>query len=197
MIAIPVPKEVSAFLKEIDVSGDRDESDHVTLFHLGDDLEIETFIKCIKRCVKITETFKPFELSLDHYCSFKNGDKGFPIICPVLDNKKLFTLHKKLQKKLDTGKVEYSKKFPDYKPHVTLSFSKNDVKETAFSKICFQVSKIAIYGGDKGKEKIYAELHFEKKEIEKSSHYIEAMSDYFYKLSHESQNTTIPIWTKP
>jgi 2'-5' RNA ligase len=184
MIAIPVPAEVSSLLKSMKIPGSRDASDHITLFYLGDNIDIKTINKCLKACLKITEKTKPFLVNIEKCTNFPEGKHGFPIICPV-ENKEIFKLHEKLTKVLDRNKVEYSKKFPEFKPHLTLSYHNEELPEQNFSRICWQVRSISIYGGDSGKERIYAELSFGSGEnnIKKSSEYIYELCNNFHKLS--------------
>lgn len=183
MIAIPVPHDVSEILRGLDIPGKRDISDHITLFYLGDDVDIKTIIKCINSCLKVTEKQKTFIVELKGYSCFPEGNDGVPVICNI-ENRELQKLRNRLARKLDSAKIEYSKKFKEYRPHVTLSYNKDKVEDGTFPKIAWQVNKVAIYGGDGGKEKLYAELSFGGK-INKTANYIDDLSEYYFRIATE------------
>jgi 2'-5' RNA ligase len=101
-----------------------------------------------------------------------------------LDTEEIFKFREALRKKLDKSGIEYSKKFPEFKPHVTLSYHKEKVKDKKFDKISFEIDSVAIYGGDSGKEKIYVECKFGKNIKKKSCDYLLKKCEEFYKISN-------------
>src|SRR5690606_38545516 len=144
MISIPIPQDVSEYLRQIDVPDvkKRDSSDHLTLFYLGDNIPLDTINDAIEACITITEKQKPFLIDVNGYSCFPKGEK-VPVVCRV-KNQEIFDLREDLKKRLDKLNVEYSKKFPTFKPHITLSYNDEKVPSKKFPKICWQVNKLAI-----------------------------------------------------
>lgn len=183
MIAVPIPNDLSEILRNLDVPGKRDPSDHCTVFYLGDDLPFEIINECIPAIHNITSKQKPFIISLKNYTSFDKGKHGFPVICRIKSDE-LVELRNKIKKELDDAGIEYSKKFPSFKPHITLSYNKDEVNNCKFSEIAWQVNKIGLYCGDQGKQKIYVEFEFGGNK-KFSSRYIKDLSSQFVKLAYK------------
>lgn len=183
MIALTVPYEVSKLLSKIKVPGDKTplEEYHITLFSLDDNLKLEEIEKLIEPVFELAKKTKPFKVILKEFTTFEGKDKT-PIICR-LNTEEIFKFREALKKKLDKVGIKYSSKFPCFKPHITLSYHKEKVKDKSFDKISFEIDSVAIYGGDKGREKIYVECKFGKY-IKKSSEYLLKECESFYKMSN-------------
>lgn len=182
MIAISLPEAPSHILQEIDVPGNRDFSNHCTLFYLGDDTPIETINKCIEACLKVTEKQKPFTITLNKYTTFPKGKHGYPVICRI-NCKEIFKLREDLKKELKNDEIEYDNTFPTFKPHVTLSYSTKKVKDEKFVPILWQVNSISIYGGDEGKQRVYVDMPFGCREKRASDIYLSELCNGFYKTA--------------
>lgn len=183
MIAIPINDDVSSLLREIDVPGERELTSHLTLFYLGDNLSFEKLNEYMPLIHNITSKQKPFILSFKNYTCFEKNKNGYPVICKV-KSPEVIEFRKKLKEQFDDNKVEYSNKFPTFKPHITLSYSKKELDNEKFPEIAFQVNKVSLYGGDEGKSKVYVEFEFGGgKKL--SSGYVEEMSSYFCKMANK------------
>ena len=95
----------------------------------------------------ISEHSQPFTVSCKRISSFPKGDHGYPVIA-LLQSKELDALHKKLTKAFDDAKIKYSQKFPEYKPHATLSYSKKKPKNITFKKIEWLVDSVCLYSNN-------------------------------------------------
>lgn len=158
MLAVTIQPDISRLFKEFDLDIERDPSDHITLFYFGDKLPMAKILKIIPVIFNLTENLRPFTASTSEYSSFDSDDL-YPIICPV-KSKGLINLRKKICKLFDHNKIKYDKKFPDYKPHITLGYSKEKLKKTKFPEIEFTISQLALYGGDEGDTKLYVNFPF-------------------------------------
>ena len=148
-LGITISKEISKLLSNIDVDGVKEDSSHfhITLLFLGDNFPIKQSVKAIEAILEVAENFKPFTINIDNYNSFPEGDDGFPIICPI-ECAELQNLNEELKKSFDKNKLEYSKKWKEYRPHITLSYSDKKAEKTNFDPIEFYVSEIIFWAGD-------------------------------------------------
>jgi 2'-5' RNA ligase len=158
MLAIPIQPDISRLFQEFDLDIEKDQSNHITLFYFGDDLPMSRILKIIPAVFELTEDLKPFTAYTQHYSSFDSDDL-FPIICPVI-SQKLIGLRNKIQTSFDNKKVKYNKKFKDFKPHITLGYSKEKLKNTKFPKVEFPISQIALYAGDTIDTKLFVNFPF-------------------------------------
>jgi 2'-5' RNA ligase len=159
MLAIPIQPDISRLFQEFDLDIERDPSNHITMFYFGDDLPMSKILKIIPVIFELTSELKPFTASTSNYTYFESDDK-YPIICPV-KSKGLVNLRNKIQNIFDKKKIKYDKKFPDYKPHITLGYSNEKPKKnTKFPNMEFTVSQIALYAGDSSDTKLYVNFPF-------------------------------------
>jgi len=158
MLAIPIQPDISRLFQEFDLDIERDPSNHITLFYFGDDLPISRVLKIIPVIFDLTEGLEPFTASASSYSSFES-DEAYPIICPVKSTS-LINIRDKIQKAFDKSKIKYDKKFPDYKPHITLGYSKEKLKNTKFPKVEFTISQLSLYCGDTSDTKLFVNFPF-------------------------------------
>lgn len=159
MLAIPIQPDISRLLQEFDLDIEKDPSNHITLFYFGDNLPMSKILKIIPIIFKLTEDLRPFTASTSEY-SFFDSEEKYPVICPV-KSKELMSLRNKISKAFDDDKIKYDKKFPDYKPHITLGFSQEKFpKHTKFPKVDFAISQLALYCGDTTDTKLFINFPF-------------------------------------
>jgi len=158
MLAVPIQPDISRLFQEFDLEMERDPSDHITLFYFGDDLPISKVLKIIPVIFDITKDLKPFGASASNY-SFFDSDEDYPVVCPV-KSKELIDLREKIKKAFDKKKIGYDKKFPDYKPHITLGYSKEKPKKAKFPKVEFTISQLSLYAGDNTDTKLFVNFPF-------------------------------------
>jgi 2'-5' RNA ligase len=136
---------------------------HITLLYLGDDVPIETLAKAIVAVYSVTSKTKPFTVQTNRVTAFPpHPEHGtVPIICPIV-SETLHAFQAKLKAALDHAKVEYSKTFPIYKPHVTLSYVKDPlvfvehVADMDIPAIEWGVADIVLWGGDESDQRFSA-----------------------------------------
>jgi len=160
-IGIKVPHEVGRLLHTIEVPGEKVplHEFHVTLLYLGKEVPIETLGKAIVAAAEVAESYRPFRCTLTQTSSFPKGDDGVPIICPV-DSPELHELNTQLKAAFDAAGVDYSKKFPDYKPHVTLAYSDEVTADTLFGPLEWSAYEMVLWGGDAGDERLATNFPF-------------------------------------
>lgn len=192
MIAIPVPHDVGRLFRSIDVPGNRDPSDHITLLYFGDDLSMKTIVKAIPLVYDIVSKMNPFLISTKKIETFPKGDKGYPIIAPI-ESEQLQDLHSKLKKSFKSHGISFSNKFPEYKPHLTLGYDKKKFK-VSLPKTQWQVNEVALYGGDTHDEKLYVSFPFNLDvPMKKSANYILQLSQIYKRAAEPvlEQNLTV------
>ncbi len=183
MIAFSIPHEVNKLLNKIKVPGDKTplEDYHLTLFSLDDNLKLDEIENLIEPVYELAKKTKPFKIILKEFTTFDGNDK-IPIICRV-ESEEVFKFRESLKRKFDKAGIEYSTKFPEFKPHITLSYHKEKVKDKKIDRIQFEVDSVAIYGGDSGREKIFVECKFGKNIKKKSCNYLLKECEEFYKIA--------------
>ena len=147
LLGIEVPDKISEMLNQVIVSGHRDKSDHLTMFYFDGELDVPTISKICKIISPIISKQEPFDLTIKKITSFPKGEYGFPIKGDVISND-LIKLRKKIATAFNKNKIDFSKEFPDFKPHITLSYSDEDFKEKKLNKpITWTNSHIVLWGG--------------------------------------------------
>lgn len=153
LVGIKIPKEICAELSKLKVPGKKEDTNelHITLFYFSGVLKLDTLIDVIESIVDCTKDQKDFKLKCSKITSFPKGPDGVPIICPVKSDT-LIDLRAQIAKKLDKNKLEYSKRFPDYKPHLTLSYAAEEMEDKKIEPIEWKVNEICIWTGEEYKE---------------------------------------------
>jgi 2'-5' RNA ligase len=160
ILGITTPHETARLLGEIKTPGKREpiEHFHITLFYFGDAIPIEEVAKVVVSTYGITSKTKPFTAKVRKVITFANGDSGVPIVCKV-ESSELQDLRESLAKAFDKAGIEYSKKFPVFKPHVTLAYS-DDPKDEGLEIPCpnveWGIGEVILWGGDEGDERVSA-----------------------------------------
>jgi 2'-5' RNA ligase len=161
MVGIRVPQDAARLLASVEVPGEKVQRSHshVTLLMLGDDVPIEEIGKAIVAVYGVAEKTVPFRVAVNSVSTFKGGDNGVPVICPIFAPK-LEELHDNLKAALDEAGIEYSKKFPEYRPHVTLSYSPEPMKDMPLGPLEWSCFEVVLWGGDEGDERLSTTFPF-------------------------------------
>jgi 2'-5' RNA ligase len=150
-IGIKAPQDVCDVLRKIDVPGDHDKTYHITVIYVGEQTP-EEFVRTTQVLYDFLDEIKPFSITTNKVISFnKNDDDEVPVVCKI-DSPELMRLQKKLCDLLDKEKINYSKKWPEYKPHICLSYAKETVKEFKIPKIEFECDSFELWYGHNGSE---------------------------------------------
>jgi 2'-5' RNA ligase len=142
---IAVPLEVADLLSQIPVPDEREpqESYHITLAYLGDDTAPDQIAKAMAAASTAAESVRPFVVSTCLVTSFPGNPSGVPVIAKV-ESPALITFQAKLLLALDAAGVEYSKKYPEYRPHITLAYAKAATADLPISPLSFTVPGFCI-----------------------------------------------------
>lgn len=148
----------------LDVPGDKVSTDemHITMLCFeGDNFPIEEISKAIVASYSVSSECGPFTVSTKKVTCFpKNSETGlYPIIAKV-ESPELMELQAKLRDALDKAGVAFSKKFPEYKPHVTLAYSEEKVKDFRIPEVEWAAHEATLWGGDHGDERLSVSLPF-------------------------------------
>jgi len=161
-LGLKVPHEAARLLGEIDVPGAKEAtgSFHVTLLYIGNDVPIAALAEALKATFSVTSTTRPFTVQTNRVTCFpkNDNDKGkSPIICRI-DSDPLHDLQAKIRTAYDDAGIEYSKKFPEYKPHMTLAYADEEIEERRIPTVSWGAHEIVLWGGDEGDNRLV--MHF-------------------------------------
>lgn len=178
MIAIPISQDISRLFREIKIDADRDPSDHITMFYLGDDVKPNVLFKIIPIIFELSSEMRPFSVSSSKITSFPKGEDGYPVIAEIKSND-LLEFRKKLAKALDKNKIEYAKNFKEYKPHITLGYADDKPEDIKIpEKVNIQINQVSLYGGNRADAKLFVNFPFSLGIKEKSASIL-ALADSF------------------
>jgi len=149
MIGLKVPHSISNHLAKVPCEGKKSEPEemHITICHLGNDDGIEKLLKTIHICHEFCRYIKPFQVGTCLRTSFEDNGEGFPIIMRIL-SPVLHELRSDLCNVLDKLNIEYSKKYPIFEPHVTVSYSAVRLPDLQINPCIWSASHITVFGGN-------------------------------------------------
>jgi len=186
-LGIKVPHEIARLLAQVDYGdhGVAESTDtyHVTVAYFGEDLPIEKLAGIIQAAYKVASSTKPFTVQTSRVSTFPPHPKEgtVPVICRV-DSNELHALRDALLAQFDTDGVSYDKKFPDFRPHVTLAYTKpgDGAEEVtgldkAIPTIQWGVGELVLWGGDEGDDKLVVSFPFALAPAEKTAALYRAM----------------------
>lgn len=160
-IGFSVPQPTARVLSEIDVPGEKTAPDHmhITVVNLGKQLPMETLSRAMEVAYSVASQVRPFTVRVDRVTTFPKNDDGVPIICRV-ESETLQEIWRRLCSTLDEMGIEYSKKFPVFNPHVTLSFSPDAIPDRDIPPVEWGAHELVLWGGDHGSERLIVHLPF-------------------------------------
>lgn len=174
-IGLHIPEDIAEILASNFVPGDIEESGgmHITILYLNDDVPVLDVAKAMCASYSVVSKTKPFFCNVSEVSSFSGSEDSVPIIYPVV-SPGLMSLQSNLRSEFDRLGLPYSKKYGDYKPHVTLSYADNEeFKEFKESKlptpVVWMVSNMIIWGGNCDDEMLSIDLKFNVSKIEKAA----------------------------
>lgn len=150
LVGISIPSEMARVLGEINVPGRREPRDHlhITLM-VFEDSPIDVMADAMVVVHQVAATTRPFTASTSLVTTFPRGDDGVPVIAKV-DSPGLMSLRDRLAKALDAEGIEFSKRFPVYKPHVTLAYSQDDMVDQPIPLVEWNINEIVLWTGEYG-----------------------------------------------
>ena len=155
LLGIVVPPEVTSYLDQIEVPGKvPTEKKHITLCYFEEDgLTLEEKGRALEVAFSVAASSKALNLAVHTVNRFPTGEDGIPIIAEV-DSVDLLNFRADLCFELDRAGVRYSKKFPNYRPHITLSycapevFKSTPMPKTSIEPINWTCFDIAFWDGN-------------------------------------------------
>ncbi len=163
-LGLRVPQETARILAEVDIGkwGEKEppSSFHITMAYMGREVPIETIAQMIPAIFPVVAKTSPFTVSTSHVTTFPpHPEDGVPIIARV-DSEPLHAFRAAVCQAMDAAGVDFSKKFPDYKPHVTLAYAKDALVhyDNAFDihipTIEWAAHELVLWGGDNGDNRL-------------------------------------------
>lgn len=154
-LCVRLPVDVARVLSTIDVPGTREDPGffHLTLVYFGDNLPIEAIAKATIATFEVAQRTNPFLLRTSRITCFDNHGDGCPVICAI-ESPPLHALHNDLRSTFDRHEVEYSKKWPEYKPHVTLAYSPTPIEDRAIPSLEWGCTELLLCGGEEADQRI-------------------------------------------
>lgn len=188
-VGILVPNNISNLLSQIDVPGEKSSADelHITLMYF-EKLSNQDTIKAIDAIQSVVAETTPFNVqtnTVSHFPGWEDNDKC--AVIAKIQSKDLHAFRQKLAEAFDQQGVEFSKVYKGYKPHITLSYSKEEPDDFEFPKVDFTVSEIILWCGEEMNDKLLVKFPFS---LEKKS--LLQCAEQFYRLatgSHFGFNT--------
>ena len=159
-IGMRLPSIAATNLAEIQVPGDPIpmKEMHVTVAYLGHGVQISSIFRAMACCYIAAQQFPPFELTAAAVMSFPKDPEGkIPVIARLV-TPQLFALRARVVQLLDQYGVEYSKRHPKYKPHVTLSYAQTPVKMQIIKPVRWDARWMTVWGGEEADEGIFCDI---------------------------------------
>jgi 2'-5' RNA ligase len=115
-------------------------------------------------------------------CFPKRENNPVAIIAKI-ESDELHELRDKLEKQFDKCKVDFSKIFKDFKPHITLSYADEEIDDCKIDTVEFTVQEVVLWGGEDGDNRIFITFPLKGPEKQKHSALLQKV-DMFYKLAY-------------
>lgn len=159
MLGLSVPPEVCRVLEDIELPGEMEHHKHVTIINFGDDIPISRLAAMMVAAYSVAATWRPFTVQTNLVSCFPKGKNGVPIV-GLLESESLHSLHGALCRTLDSVEIDYSKKFPVYRPHVTLSWAQDPIPDLPLPPVSWGAHELVLWGGNRGDGRVIVHLPF-------------------------------------
>lgn len=157
IITIPIHHECARLLHDIDVPGIKTDTSqlHITLLALGDDIPIHILAKAMVVVHEVVQQSEPFQVRISNISSFPVIEgNAVPIIAPI-QCQAITDLNKSLKRLFNKSKIQYDKRFPKFRPHITLSRCEEAIKRTRIEPIEWSVQELVLWGGTDGDDRVF------------------------------------------
>lgn len=158
MIGIKIPEATARVLAEIPVDGEPSAHPHITILNLGDDVPIPTLADMMVAAYDVAAKHSPFTVRTSLVSSFPSED-SVPIIARI-ESDELHDLWNDLRNAFDQVDLEYSKKFPNFSPHVTLAWADEQPEDQRIPTIEWGAHELCIWGGNSGEGRVLIHMPF-------------------------------------
>lgn len=125
-IGLEVSPDLTEILANIKVSGKKENpfQYHVTLVYLNE-IDLEHVIPFLLPVFEVCCETEPFEVECDYLGTFSTNEDGTPIIVR-LKSQNLMKFRERMVKEIKKAGLEFNNKYPEFKPHITLSYDPED-----------------------------------------------------------------------
>lgn len=201
-LGIRVPAEVGRLITGLEVPGEKESPSeyHITILCFDDNWPVSAISKALETTYDVVSKFKPFKVCAKNISHFpKREDNPIPIIAPIKseDLQDLQDLHKKLAKAFDADKIDFKKSFKDFKPHITLAYSKDEHDDFKIDPaIEFIVNEIVLWGGDHGDDRIFITFPLKGPERTKHSMLVQKATVFEKLAKNPGQNYLTPTFER-
>lgn len=181
LIGIKVPEDIAEKLSKIKVPGKKEnpEKMHITMFYFE---KLPSIEEAAKTCICLFKTLKkvePFKVSIKNIFCFPENSYGAPVVCKV-ESEDLLDLRNKIKRSLDKDNIAYSDKYPEYKPHVTLSYANKPIDDFKIDKISWKVEELVLWAGEDYDDGMSATFTLNKKKT--ASEQLSTIIDFYNKF---------------
>lgn len=162
-IGIKVPSDTTKKFLAVEAPGERSGPDemHITLIYLGKSTSLANIIRSVAVVASMAQNTRPFPVGCAiRTCFPENPDDGFPVIARV-QSPTLAKFREELINQIEAAGVEYVNKYPDFKPHVTLSYSDTSCENMGFTPIMWTVDTVNIWGGEEMDDRVITSVELE------------------------------------
>lgn len=168
-LGIRIPHETGRLLAGIEVPGTKTSPSemHITLLHFEENWPITEIAHALEATYDVVSKVKPFIAMTEKVICFPKREDKAAIVAQV-KSAELHELREQLAKEFDKCKIEYSKTFKDYKPHITLSYHDDEIDDFDIDPVEFSIQELVLWGGDHGDDRIF--ITFPLKGPEKQKH---------------------------
>lgn len=169
-LGIRVPHETGRLLTNIEVPGENvaPSEMHITLLHFEENWPITEMAKALEVTYDVVSHCKPFIAMTERVICFPKREDKAAIVAQV-KSAELHEMRDKLAREFDEAKIEFSKTFKDYKPHITLSYNDEEIDDFDIDPVEFSVQEIVLWGGDHGDDRIFITFPLKGPERQKHS----------------------------
>ncbi len=155
MIAlVKVPHDIARILSDVPVEGELEaEGDyHITLVYFDDGLSNDQMFKAAQVIHEaVAEVYGPIQIAVNQVTSFPADPSGKSPVIARVQSPVLELLRQKIVTALDSHDIPYSKKHPEFKPHVTLSYVQgNPPSDFSIPNLQWGCAEIFLWGGSWG-----------------------------------------------
>src|SRR5258706_12641281 len=145
-VGINISPEIGKLFSKIDVPGDKTNTNefHITLLYFDGKFSLSEVRKSLKIIYDIASKTQPFVITSCNVSHFPGHKEEKCAIIAKIESSELHQVHDQLAKEFKQAKIDFSKKFKKYNPHITLSYSKEEVEDFNIVPISFTVSEITL-----------------------------------------------------
>jgi len=171
-----VPHDIARIMAGIDIPEEADPEPegefHITLIYF-DNLDPADIFKVGEAIYDVSRKTGPFSLSTERVLSFPPSPEGKHPIIAAIDSPEIHKFRAAVAASLDAKSLPYSKKWPEFKPHVTLGYSPVALEEKKVRSLSWGCGEVSLWAGEWGDHDLSMTFPFvcdpDRKEFEDSA----------------------------